>query len=638
MIQPGLERISLLLKNVEFPWKAIHIAGTNGKGSISHVASHLLRRRTVRTGTFTTPHLVDRWDSILINNVPVKENTFKIIENQILKLNAEEKINASPFEILTATALTCFNKAKVDIGIVEVGMGGRLDATNILNNQAISVISKIARDHEEFLGKTLAEIALHKAGILRPNVPYIVNPTNERFVQELIDEYAKEIGAGPRLFGDTPELRADIYKSKGWREYAIRQEPFQRDNTVLGIVAVRTAMKGLGKIYGDMIVEELNKKRAQSIPGRFQQIKVPQVLGNDSNDGRYIILDGGHNHDAAIALMEYVYTHARIQHGEETEEPPRGGWGVNWVVAMTQGKDAKTFLRQILRPCDRIITTSFGPVDGMPWVKPMDPKALLKIAQEVRPGVIGFAMPQVSALRALCASKAFKQPGNRHVMCGSLYLVGEFFREMKAMPTTHRFWGKDRWNPAQEEMRQMHRQEIARVNDFLRNFGNEASTSHQDTVTSAEDASRQVESELEDLHRQIDLLKLKENLPLTPRLSTINSSPSPDDTNQHNPHPSGRPFPGKFKELRERSKALRDHVETDEPVSCSSVETGQGDGTTRDPPIRYSNLNPLVFEQRGKHKIRLHFGDVQGQDRRIFARPTFLAKKKFGAQGGAAPE
>ena len=149
---------------------------------------------------------IGRWDCISIGNKPVEEALFRKIEKHYIDLNIKKGIKASNFEILTATAFHIFNEEQVQVGVVEVGMGGKLDATNILNNQVISVISKIARDHESFLGSTLQEIAHHKAGILRPHVPYLINPKNEKNVVSVINEYADEIAAGPRLEYDPPHL------------------------------------------------------------------------------------------------------------------------------------------------------------------------------------------------------------------------------------------------------------------------------------------------------------------------------------------------------------------------------------------------------------------------------------------------
>ncbi|KAH8730121.1 Mur ligase, partial [Phaeosphaeriaceae sp. PMI808] len=430
MIQPGLERVSQLLKDVQFPWKAIHVAGTNGKGSICHHASSLLRRKLSRVGKFTSPHVVDRWDCISINGRAVNAAKFKDVETHYMQLNQRDNINASQYEILTATAFTLFNMHKVDVGVIEVGMGGKLDATNILNNQVISVISKIARDHEGFLGNTLEEIATHKAGILRPNVPYIVNPKNEFNVSSVIDEYAKEIGAGPRLFGDTPEIVNGLCATPLWRRFAAPLRPFQQDNAILAIVAVIETLNSMGiTITHAEIGEELIKPRHNSNPGRFQYIKVPPVFGSPGDPGRSILVDGAHNPDAATALEGFVSAERtmRIYEGRRT----KAGMPVTWVLAMTEGKDARKFLEILLRATDNIITTTFGPVDGMPWVKPMDPQALLDVARSIEPRIKGIAIPESGVLRALCAAKYITEADHLIVLTGSLYLGGDFQREMR---------------------------------------------------------------------------------------------------------------------------------------------------------------------------------------------------------------
>lgn len=345
-----------------------------------------------------------------------------------------EEINASPFEILTATALACFNKEKVQIGIVEVGMGGRLDATNIINNQCISVISKIGRDHEAFLGSTLEEIAKHKAGILRPNVPYIVNPENEFHVQHVIDEYAKEIGAGPRLFPDSPALRKGLYLKPEWRFFAKPKAVWQRDNAALAIVAVKRAMNGFGTIDDDMIANELLKPRTEKTIGRLEYTKVVPVFGSAGIPGRHILVDGAHNVDAAHALNEWVTRKERKAGGYHMDSSKSYGRPVTWVIAMTAGRDAEAFLKILLRPGDKVVTTSFGPVDGMPWVQPMDPEEILKIVESIHPTITALAMPPgASPLRALCAAKYMTESffDAPIVLTGSLYLIGDLHRSMR---------------------------------------------------------------------------------------------------------------------------------------------------------------------------------------------------------------
>ncbi|KAH7360009.1 Mur ligase [Pyrenochaeta sp. MPI-SDFR-AT-0127] len=466
MIQPGLERVGQLLKNVQFPWKAIHVAGTNGKGSICHYASSLLTRRLVKCGKFTSPHLVDRWDCISINEKPVNETLFRQIESHYMQLSQSEGINASPFEILTATAFHIFNEEKVQVGVVEVGMGGKLDATNILNNQAVSVISKIARDHQSFLGDTLEQIAQHKAGILRPNVPYVVNPVNEWNVNNVIEQYAKDIGAGPRLTGDTVELIETLYASPDWRRFSESLRPFQRDNVVLAIVAVKEIVASLGITLDNLEIGEMLVQLRKNVnPGRLQHLKVPPVFGKLDESEREIMVDGAHNPDAAIALNDFVLKNER-QRTILGESPPKDGWPITWVLAMTEGKDAHQYLKLLLRPGDNVVTTSFGPVDGMPWVKSMDPKQLFAIAESVQPKITGLHMPTTGALRALCAARYVAGKTPPIVLTGSLYLVGDFHRELRSR-SDHTWWT----NPEQDEDRAMfeaiHEEERNRVDVAL---------------------------------------------------------------------------------------------------------------------------------------------------------------------------
>ncbi|CBX91839.1 hypothetical protein IAQ61_000059 [Plenodomus lingam] len=461
-IQPGLDRISQLLKNIHFPWKAIHVAGTNGKGSICHYTSSLLTKKMVRCGKFTSPHLVDRWDCISIHDKPVDESLFRKIEQHYTGLNDKENINASPFEILTATAFHIFNEERVDIGIVEVGMGGKLDATNILQNQIISVISKIARDHEAFLGTTLQEIALHKAGILRPSIPYIVNPSNEWAVHDVIDQYAKEIEAGPRLTGDSPETQL-LRATPGWIQFARHKQPFQRDNVIMAIVAAREATKSLQlHFFPSQIASCLKAIRKVPIPGRCEGVYAQPVFGEHMKLGRRILLDGAHNANAARALNEHVHAHERMRTIDD-RRPPIGGWPVTWVLAMTEGKDARSYLTQLLKPGDNVVTTSFSPVDGMPWVKPMDPRELLDIALSVQPGISGVHIPEGGPMRALCAAKHLVEGAQPIVLTGSLYLVGDFHREIRSR-TGREYWTDNRHEADRAMFQEMLEKERIRVN------------------------------------------------------------------------------------------------------------------------------------------------------------------------------
>ncbi|KAF2127092.1 Mur ligase, partial [Dothidotthia symphoricarpi CBS 119687] len=462
-IQPGLERIAQLVKGVTYPWNSIHVAGTNGKGSICHYASSLLTQRHIRCGKFTSPHLVDRWDCISVNNKTVQEAHFREVEKHYIQLDQTRKINASPFEILTATAFHIFNDEKVQIGVIEVGMGGKLDATNILDNQVISVISKIARDHEKFLGGSLGEITMHKAGILRPQVPFVVNPVNEWHVQDVVDEYAKEIGAGPRLRVDDPEINSMLYPWEEWHRFASQLRPFQKDNVVLAVIAVRQALESINESTNITKLRRLLPTIPPN-PGRIQKVRVPPVFGTPNKSEkpeRHILVDGAHNRDAAYALNGYVdkFERRKLIRGEM---PPKDGWPVTWVLAMGQDRVPRKFLEIILQPGDSVVTTKFGPVDGMPWVTPKDPQDLLQSACAIRPNITGVCVPSVGALRAVTTAKYLTQERHPIVLTGSLYLVGQFFRELRSRQD-ERWWTDESKELDRALFREIHEEERARA-------------------------------------------------------------------------------------------------------------------------------------------------------------------------------
>ncbi|RMZ66201.1 dihydrofolate synthetase Fol3 [Pyrenophora seminiperda CCB06] len=397
-----------------------------------------------------------RWDCISINDTPVHESLFRRIEQHYLDKSLREGISASPFEILTATAFTIFNEEQVKLAVVEVGMGGKLDATNILNNQVMCVIAKIARDHESFLGNTLSEIALHKAGILRENVPYIINPQNEPNVEHVITQYGDEIGA---VQTDVNQIPKTLYTSPDWQRLRNTLLPIQQANALLAAVAAATALGSPDDIPRWSAAKPIMQIFTARNPGRLEIVKVPPVFGNTNGEnasavtGRRILVDGAHNPDAARMLCNYVNSkqrtlRRRVEGRENSLKAPKQGWRVTWVIAMTEGKDAERYLSILLQPGDTVITTTFGPVDGMPWVKPMDPKQLLEIAQHVQPSITGMAMPRDGVLRALCAAKYLTPEKAPIVLTGSLYLVGDFHRELRprraANYMTHPRFAQDR--------------------------------------------------------------------------------------------------------------------------------------------------------------------------------------------------
>ena len=438
-IQPGLERIGQLLKNVPLPWKSIHVGGTNGKGSICTYASAMLRRKQIRTGSFTSPHLIDRWDCISIDLKPVERSIFERVEQEVLELNTKENINASEFEILTATAFKIFTEEKVRIGVVEVGMGGKLDATNILQNQVVSVISKIGLDHQQFLGSTVEEIASHKAGISRPSVPYIVNPKNTQSVRSVIDNYAQEIGAGPHI----DLQRSEYSKSKAWCDSTEHLVPFQKDNALCAFHAVMVALK-LGEdskpedVYELLdVLPDMGIGGAHSPAGRLQQKSCAKIFGV-----RNILLDGAHNLDAVNELAPYIEQGRRgawtvdLNHPDVSSSlqdkltPEKRKINITWVFAMSGGRNPREYFSHLLKPGDNVITVEFGPVDGMPWVKATPSSELLQAAHDIQPQIKAVHRG-TGLLRALYTAKYMGGQERAIVVTGSLYLIGDILRLMR---------------------------------------------------------------------------------------------------------------------------------------------------------------------------------------------------------------
>lgn len=403
MIELGLSRITQLLKYTPQTWRAIHVAGTNGKGTICAYLSSMLGASGVRTGRFTSPHLIDRWDCITIGDSPVSESVFKEAEALVKKRDRDDGIGASEFELLTATAFEVFQREKIEMGVIEVGLGGRLDATNAMSNKAVTVISKIGLDHQSFLGNTIEEIARQKAGIMRPGVPCVVDKSNSPAVLGVIRDYAKEIGSTVVLSSTESSFLDDL--SEG--DY----EPHQWQNLACAYTAFHLAYTKLNSPLHRLLpaIQSINW------PGRLQTLDARSITGRQ----RPILLDGAHNVQSAEVLARYVDN--RLRPGSEK---------VTWILAATQGKELGGILTSILRPGDCVAAVQYGPVDSMPWVTAMPAEEILAAAS-----IAGIETSQLynagaELWNALRWATAAANNGPL-VVAGSLYLVSDVLRLLR---------------------------------------------------------------------------------------------------------------------------------------------------------------------------------------------------------------
>ena len=410
MIELGLARISRLVKNLPMPWKAIHVAGTNGKGSVCSYASAMLSASKVKCGRFTSPHLIDRWDCITIDDKVVDHNLFHQVEEGVRDRDTQEGIGASEFELLTATAFEIFTKERIQIAVVEVGMGGRLDATNVLQDPLVTVITKIGMDHESFLGDSLEAIAAQKAGIIKKGSECIVDGTNSPDVIRVLRDHA--VASQSQSFRlvpqDEPLEHEDVLK----RAEQIRHlEDHQNINLSLAYKATEIALMSLDHAMESHV---LRAALTTSWPGRLQTLDVSDIAGRDLS----ILLDGAHNASSAQVLASYVDRKLRI------DSP-----SILWILAFSQGKDIKQLLSTLLRPGDKLLVAEFGPVEGMPWVKAASGAEILSTATQVAALDTAIAMSEPPEELLKLAAKT--SGSSQIVTAGSLYLVSDILRAMR---------------------------------------------------------------------------------------------------------------------------------------------------------------------------------------------------------------
>ena len=219
----GLENTLALDKHFGHPHRAyrtIHVAGTNGKGSCSHTFASILQQAGYRVGLYTSPHLVDFRERIRVNGKPITEQ--RVIDFVESERHFFKPLHPSFFELTTALAFLYFQEQKVDIAVIEVGLGGRLDCTNIIRPE-LSVITNISFDHTQFLGNTLAKIAGEKAGIIKPHTPVVVGEACAE-TRPVFEAKAKAENAPVTFAEDQPEVISSVpcHDAKGGRNYVTR--------------------------------------------------------------------------------------------------------------------------------------------------------------------------------------------------------------------------------------------------------------------------------------------------------------------------------------------------------------------------------------------------------------------------------
>ncbi len=408
-IKFGLDNIRALVERLGHPERAfrtIHVAGTNGKGSVTAMIDACLRAAGHRSGRYTSPHLVDVRERFTVDGTPVDRaalgDVLGVIRDLDTGMRRSGALLAEPtfFEVATAAAFELFRRARVDVAVVEVGLGGRLDATNVVE-PIVTVVTSIAFDHEQYLGRTLADIAREKGGIVKPGVPVVVGALAPE-ADEALAAIAGERGA--------PYVRAHEGVVAASSERGIRVRTpgrdyggmrmalagaHQIDNAIVAIRALELADRaGLG-VPGAAVAEGL---AGVVWPGRLDWRRLP--------DGRAALLDAAHNPEGASALAAYLAAR---------------GAPIPMVFAAMRDKDVRGILSALAPHVSALLLTR----PSNP--RAADPDELAAVARLVAPHVPRAVRP--SPLGALAAAWRLSP---EIVVAGSIFLLGDVLPAIEA--------------------------------------------------------------------------------------------------------------------------------------------------------------------------------------------------------------
>ncbi|WP_377481086.1 MAG: bifunctional folylpolyglutamate synthase/dihydrofolate synthase [Microcoleus anatoxicus] len=402
----GLERINQLLEKLDNPQQKvpiIHVAGTNGKGSVCAYLSSILTAAGYRVGRYTSPHLIDWTERICINQKPISPTELQAYLKRVIATTQNNTETPTQFEIITAAAWLYFAEQKTDIAIIETGLGGRLDATNVCENPLVSVITSISLEHWQILGPTVADIAGEKAGILKAKCPAIIGELPE-FARIVIEKRIQKL--------DCPAIWVKPARDlgQGLAEYQLSQNgvkvryelpllgKIQLMNSAIAIATIQTLQNQGWQISQTAIKNGIAKTQW---PGRLQQT----TWRNQT-----ILIDGAHNPAAAIALREYVDNFSNYQ-------------PINWVIGIIATKDCDDILTALLKKGDRLYLVSVPDQNSTP------PAELVALAQNICPELtLCQTFPDLTTALDDAVADA-----NLTVICGSLYLIG-YFLQQQASP------------------------------------------------------------------------------------------------------------------------------------------------------------------------------------------------------------
>lgn len=410
----SLGRIERLLADLGNPHKrlppTIHVAGTNGKGSTIATMRAILEAAGLAVHVYTSPHLVRFHERIRLGSP--KGGHYVEEERLIEALRRCEAVNAGQqitvFEMTTATALLLFAEEPADVLLLEVGLGGRFDATNVIDEPLAAVVTPIGYDHAEFLGTDIVKIAREKAGIFKKNCPAIIAPQYNAAAEAELIKVAKEVGASPILIGNQDfsaheERGRLVYQDECGLLDLSRPQLSGRHQFINAGTAIAALRATRFETFEHKAFDQ-GMEQAQW-PGRLQRLKQGNLLPL-APPGSELWLDGGHNLDGARVLSQAM---ADL---EEAKPAP-----LVLICGMLGTKDSEGFLQQFIGLSRDLVAV------------PMHSQMAARPAEEIEAfgkklGFSAWTAPSVAAALTSLNRYAWEKPP-RILICGSLYLAGE---------------------------------------------------------------------------------------------------------------------------------------------------------------------------------------------------------------------
>jgi len=392
--------LSKLLENPEKKFKSVHIAGTNGKGSTSHMLAAILQRAGYKTGLYTSPHLYDFRERIRVNGQMIPESFVTAFTGKLM--SSIESIQPSFFEITVAMAFDWFVDQAVDIAVIEVGLGGRLDSTNIILPE-LSVITNISYDHMDLLGNTLQKIALEKAGIIKPGIPVVVGEeqaeVKDVFLRIAEQNQAPIHFASRKRFVDDWKFNRHLLEveltdrhSNEKANYSLDLPGIYQTKNIVTVAEVVSLLNQRGFSIPETAVRSglQNVKKLTGLHGRWDIL----------HDEPLLVLDVGHNEGGMKEIAKQIELTAHEE--------------LHLVIGMVKDKAIENILRHL------------PPTANYYFTKARIPRALPETelaAKAESIGLKGKTFPEVH--QALQAAVDRAHPKDLILVCGSVFLAGE---------------------------------------------------------------------------------------------------------------------------------------------------------------------------------------------------------------------